>query len=314
MTTRILVWNANPTLDVVSEVDGLRVGQVQRANTQGFSAGGKGTLVVRALTILGVDCLGVAPVAGPTGEVVARLLQHESLPFELSKVSGQTRAAVSIVDREKSIDTVINGPGPETHDAAWRAHVESVVRHLESGAFGTLVVAGRPPLSSSTADLVRVCDEAKLAGMRVALDVSSPVLEVALQMRPWLVKVNVEEGRAVLAAADENTGGDPVAKLQNLGASNVVLTDGAEPIRGLLNGVSFRGFPPAVQVRSAVGCGDCFLAGLLYGLSNYEGDPEEVVRWAMAVASAAAETAQPGYFSAERANELRGIATVARGA
>jgi 1-phosphofructokinase len=306
VTSGILVWNANPTLDVVSEVEALRVGQVHRAEIQGFSAGGKGTLVVRALTVLGVECLGVAPVAGPTGELVARLFEHESLPFEVIEVSGHTRAAVSIVDREQLTDTVINGPGPETQDEAWSSHVESVVRRVESGAFGMLVIAGRPPLTSDGAELVYVCDRAASSGVRVVVDVSSPVLEVVLPTRPWLVKVNLQECRAVLAAlGDESGGNDPVAALQRLGAHNVVLTDGPNVIRGDLLGKPFAASPPAVRVRSAVGCGDCFLAGLLHGLRARHEDHEEAVRWAIAVASAAAETSQPGYFSVGRADELR---------
>jgi 1-phosphofructokinase family hexose kinase len=290
----------------VSEVGALCVGKVHRAETQGFSAGGKGTLVVRALSVLGVKCLGVTPLAGPTGELVAKLLKDESLPFEVIEVSGYTRAAVSIVDREQLTDTVINGPGPDTQDAAWNSHVDSVVRHLESGAFDTLVIAGRPPLSIDRTEFERVCDRARLSGVRLVLDVSSPILEVAVPTRPWLVKVNVEECRLALAAIGEECAtSNHVAALQCLGAENVVLTDGPDVIRGHLLGKSFAALPPTVRVRSAVGCGDCFLAGLLHGLRTQDEDPEQAIRWAMAVASAAAETSRPGYFSVTRANQLR---------
>ena len=47
----ILVWNPNPTLDLVSSVDSLSFGNVHRSDVQAISAGGKGTLVVRARTL-----------------------------------------------------------------------------------------------------------------------------------------------------------------------------------------------------------------------------------------------------------------------
>jgi tagatose 6-phosphate kinase len=70
-------------------------------------------------------------------------------------------------------------------------------------------------------------------------------------------------------------------------------------------GVAFTAYPPVVKVASAVGCGDAFLAGLLFELSAGELQVEEIIRSATAVASASAEHPQPGFFEPRRAAALR---------
>lgn len=303
MRSTILVWNPNPTLDIVSYVGQLQVGDVHRADVQGFSTGGKGTLLVRALVALGNDCRGIAPLAGPIGDTVARLLQAESLPFDISPVSGSTRAAVSIVDTSRQTDTVVNGPGPLTDDALWRSHIASVGDLIRSGTFDVFAVAGRPPLSSDVKDLRALCGLAHRNDLRVALDVSSPVLEGVVDVGPWLVKVNRLEARQATRHAATGSS-DPLEALRALGAANVVLTDGPGTILARFSERIVTAHPPAVALRSAVGCGDCFFAGLLSALAADPSEPAEAVRRAAGVASAAAETDQPGYFSPERARAL----------
>ncbi|MGC1165267.1 MAG: PfkB family carbohydrate kinase [Solirubrobacterales bacterium] len=299
MTDAILVWNPNPTLDVVSEVSALAAGGVHRADRQEVAPGGKGTLVLRTLAALGVDSHGVAPLAGPTGNLVGELFERDSLPIETTEVDGQTRVAVSIVDGATGTDTVVNGPGPKTGGPAWEAHLVMVERLLGSGRFRTFVVAGRPPLGGGDAGLARLCGSAGTQGLRVVLDLSSPLLEEGLRANPWLVKVNLEEARAVVG------NGEPIEELCRRGAANVVLTDGPNAIQAKLGGDRLVIVPPSVRPRSAVGCGDCFLGALLWGLRDHPDDPAKCLRRAAEVASAAAETLQPASFSPRRAAELR---------
>lgn len=307
---RVLVWNPNPTLDVVNTVATLSPGDVHRADTQLLSAGGKGTLVVRALSLLGAACDGVAPLAGVTGSVVRDLFLQERLPFRTSAVSGVTRLAITVTEDRDSRDTVINGPGPQTDDDPWRAHLSAVMELIESGEYGYFVIAGRPPLSTPITDLLSLTHAAHANGLRTVYDMSSPTLEACLAGEPWLVKINVTEARQALvrqAAADEL-----VRALMGRGARNVVLTDGPGTIHGSLSGDRFAARPPNVDVVSAVGGGDCFLAGLLFEISRGQTRVEEVIRTAAAVASASAENPQPGFFAPPRAEALRGSVVVYR--
>lgn len=305
MMKPILVWNPNPTLDVVSEVHRIELGRVHRAERQEFGPGGKGTLVIRTLVALGVDCLGVAPIAGETGAIVQALFEEQGLPIQTSPVSGWTRAAVSVVDQIQRADTVVNGPGPVVDDDAWDSHIDTVQRQIDGGRFGTFVVAGRPPPSDGDAGFAHLCCRANASGLRVVLDVASPVLERALTIRPWLVKINRDEARAVVGPGGFGREEDEAGRLRQLGATGAIVTDGPNAIRIQIGDARFTALPPAVRLQSAVGCGDCFLGGLLRGLRDHPDDLENSIRWAAAVASAAAETLQPGSFSVKRAEDLR---------
>lgn len=303
---RVLVWNANPTIDVVSVVPTVRLGAVHLATEQTFSAGGKGTLVMRGLSTLGIEYLGLTPIAGPSGDLVAKLMRQEQLASEFSQVSGSTRAAVTVVDGN-GVDTNVNGPGPDVHDELWRLHVTRVATLLSTARYDAVIIADRPPLTADLDDLARVCRAAAEQGTRVALDVEQPYLEVGLTTKPWLVKINRAEAAAVAAprkSAQDVSLRQLVDALLRLGAENVVLTDGPGVVEAALRGERLAGKPPAVSVRSAIGCGDAFLAGLIYGLSEGERSVDDALRCAIAVAAASAEDLRPGFFSPERAADL----------
>lgn len=303
---RILIWNPNPTLDVVSVVPSVRLGEVHLAIEQTFSAGGKGTLVMRGLNVLGVDYLGTTPIGGPSGDLVGQLIREEGLTCEFSRVRGSTRAAVTLVDGG-GLDTNVNGPGPSVHDDLWRRHIERISALISSTSYSTFVVAGRPPLSADPTDFGRLCRLAAEHRMRVVLDVAQPFLKFGLAERPWLVKVNRAEAEGV-AMSKRPEQAPPLRELVDRlvarGAENVVLTDGADPIAARLLGQPLVGKPPTVDLRSAIGCGDAFLAGLLYGLTGVNPGAGEALRWAIAVAAASAEDLRPGFFSSERAKCL----------
>ncbi len=308
---RVLVWNPNPTLDVVNPVETLVQGEVHRADRQLLSPGGKGTLVVRALMLLGGDCAGIAPLAGPSGDLVGNLFLQESLPFRVSRVSGATRLAITITDRRTALDTVINGPGPDTGDAAWHRHLASVDDLIFGGDFRYFVVAGRPPLTTPVSHIADRVRNASQKGLRTVFDMSSPILQGCLASNPWMVKINVSEAIDAVGLRTVDTT-ELVRLLKRRGADNVVLTDGPRTVHGSMMGVEFIAHPPRIDVASAVGCGDVFLAGMLFMLLNGNTRVDEIVTTAIASASASAEHPQPGFFDPVRASALQAGLAVRR--
>lgn len=312
---RVLVWNPNPTLDVVSELVELRLGIVQSAISQAFSPGGKGTLVMRALGLLGVSYDGVTPIGGPSGELVARLIREEGIRTDLVMVEGETRAAITLVEASGA-ETNVNGPGPSGRCPAWRDQLRSLLAQAGSGDYDLVVVAGRPPLSSSVSAVADLCASVTAAGVRLVVDLGSPFLPAIIERaRPWLIKVNRSEAADCLGATDATALDivDLANRLVGLGARNVVLTDGPNSFGGVLLDRSVQGRPPSIRLRSAIGCGDCYLAGLIHGLLSEPEDVFSALAWGAAVGSASAEELRPGFFLARRAAELRqSIQVVAR--
>ena len=77
-------------------------------------------------------------------------------------------------------------------------------------------------------------------------------------------------------------------------------------------GVEFIAHPPRIDVASAVGYGDVFLAGMLFMLLNGNTRVDEIVTTAIASASASAEHPQPGFFDPVRASALQAGLAVRR--
>ncbi len=65
----------------------------------------------------------------------------------------------------------------------------------------------------------------------------------------------------------------------------------------------FRVRPPKVNVYNTVGCGDCYLGGLLHGFERGM-NIEDTLRYATAVSAATAESALSVFFDVARAEEL----------
>jgi fructokinase len=166
--------------------------------------------------------------------------------------------------------------------------------HLPKGARWLLV--GTIPLATATSasTLKAVLDQARQHGTAVALDVNwrpmfwdaaadpaeGPSSDAIAVMRPLLeqaalIKLAREEAIWLFGSTDPQT-----ISAQLPQAPNVVVTDGAEPVRWWMDGAS--GTQPAFQPQQVVdttGAGDAFTAGLLH---RWAAAPAERIRFAAA--------------------------------
>jgi fructose-1-phosphate kinase PfkB-like protein len=157
-------------------------------------------------------------------------------------------------------------------------------------------------------------DEARRAGVRVALDAEGERLSFALGARPDVVKVNVVEAGDLLgvptarrddslAAASkirDMAGGDGHAGIVTRGAEGVIL---AAPDGTLYEGRLY------VRGRYPVGSGDCFLAGLVTAL-DIGASWEDALRMALGAGAANAELPGAAKLDPSRAGALAGQADV----
>ncbi len=308
----IVCLAANPSIDKLFEVERVVRGDIHRPGGFVQTAGGKGLNVARAAHALGARARAVALLRGHTGRWLAETLASEGVESTAVWTHGESRASLSVADRETGSLTEFYEHGSEVPSAVWAELTHEALQACEPG--GWLTISGSMPRGLDDGGYRDLVTEARQTGVRAALDAEGRRLELALEAGPEVVKVNAAEAHGLLgvpttrfeealAAASKLrslAGGVGHAGIVTRGAEGVAL---AAPDGSLYEGALY------VRGRYPVGSGDAFLAGLIVAL---EGDPdwEAALRLALGAAAANAELPGAGLLDPGRALDLAGSAHV----
>ncbi|MEU0127975.1 MULTISPECIES: 1-phosphofructokinase [unclassified Streptomyces] len=258
----ILTVTPNPSLDRTYELPGLIRGTVLRATTDRVDPGGKGVNVSRAVAAAGHRTVAVAPLGGPEGALLSRLLGEHGIEAAGVPIKGSTRVNVTLVEPDGTL-TKVNATGPEITPAEAERLLDTV-RDRSAGA-DWIACCGSLPRGLPPRWYAELVARSHRAGVRIALDTSGAALAAALGERPDVVKPNRDE----LAEAV----GRPLATVGDaLGAARELCGRGARSVLASLGSVgqllvepsgAFFARARVDAVRSDVGAGDASLAGFL---------------------------------------------------
>ncbi|MFJ9689361.1 1-phosphofructokinase [Streptomyces bacillaris] len=258
----ILTVTPNPSLDRTYELPGLVRGTVLRATADRVDPGGKGINVSRAVAAAGHRTVAVAPMGGPEGDLLARLLGEHGIEAAGVPVTGSTRINVTLVEPDATL-TKINAAGPELSAAEAEDVLEAV--RTRSAAADWIACCGSLPRGLPPRWYAELVARSHRAGARIALDTSGAALTAALREGPDVIKPNAQElaeavGRPLATVGDALKAAE---ELRERGAGAVLASLGADG--QLLVEASGAYFATArvATVRSNVGAGDASLAGFL---------------------------------------------------
>ncbi|MEU1224682.1 1-phosphofructokinase [Streptomyces microflavus] len=258
----ILTVTPNPSLDRTYELPELVRGTVLRATADRVDPGGKGVNVSRAVAAAGHRTVAVAPMGGPEGALLARLLGEHGIEAAGVPVTGSTRINITLVEPDSTL-TKINAAGPELSAAEAEDVLEAV--RTRAAAADWIACCGSLPRGLPPQWYAELVARSHRAGTRIALDTSGPALTAALREGPDVIKPNAQElaeavGRPLAAVGDALKAAE---ELRARGARSVLASLGADG--QLLVEASGAYFATArvETVRSNVGAGDASLAGFL---------------------------------------------------
>jgi len=308
----IVCLAANPSIDKLFEIERLVKGDIHRP--QGFVqvAGGKGLNVARSAHTLGGDVIAAALLRGHAGKWLEEQLSAEGVRSASVWCHGENRSSLSVADRETGSLTEFYEHGSVVPSAAWAELMHTVSEAWVKG--GWLTISGSLPRGAPDEGYRDLVQEAREAGVKVAVDAEGDRLRLALEAHPDIVKVNQAEARELLGVPTARreealatasklrdlAGGDGHAGLVTRGAEGVVL---AAPDGTLFEGMLY------VRGRYPVGSGDAFLAGLITSLDR--GEPWDASMCAaLGAATANAEIAGAGKLDRARAIGLADQAEV----
>lgn len=255
-------------------------------------AGGKGLNVARMLTVLGCDCLSLAFLGGPNGDMLKTLLDAEKIKYRCVDIGGNVRNIFNFFISENESSLRFNEPGPKISEREERAFY----RLLDSVQFrkgDTLSISGSLPPGMKKNTYRHIIEKVRGKGVLTALDADGDILKEGILGSPCVIKPNLWElERATGARITSFSLLERIfAKLLGKGISTILLTLGEKGAVLFSEKTFLYARPPAVKIQSTIGCGDAFLAGFLSGFS-YGQPHEKSLR--MAVACGAAKAMQKG--------------------
>ena len=230
-------------------------------------------------------------LGGLTGDRLAGLIRAESVPFLALTAPGETRQSLTVTEATTGRQYRFMLPGPIWSDADQERVFILLRASARPGAWG--VISGSQPPG------VPVDFPARLArampGLNVLLDTSGPALREAVQHPiPGLAILRMDGDEAETLAGknliSRSDSADFAEELVKAGvAATVIVARGADG--SVLVDKDRRIFSKAakVRVKSTVGAGDSFVAGLVLALARGE-SPENALAFASAAASAAVMT------------------------
>jgi len=289
----------NPSLDQHITVDGLVVDGTNRWSRLHPYAGGKGIDVSRAIHEMGGRTVAYGFIGGTAGRAAEILLDEEGVPFSFTPIQRETRTNFIITDTKNSQQTIIGAPGPHISKREWERFRSKMLRIRPSPDL--IVAGGSVPPGIPNDVYYTIIIEAKTFEVRTILDSDSQWLAGGIKAKPYLIKPNIREAEGLLdrELSTEEAVIKAALDLVEMGIEIVVISRGKDGIIAATKQEIMKAVPPRVKVRSAVGAGDCTIAGLALKLANEE-PLSEACRLAVAMGTAAVLT--PGTELAHRAD------------
>lgn len=316
----MLIATPNLCLDRTQIVAELVPGAVMRALEVEVTAGGKGVNLARVVRAHRRRATLVGLVADTDRGHLLGLLHGEGAEVVDVPMPGDARMAMIMIERPGGRTTIVNEPGSVLGPGTWESYRDAVARSLPGSQ--VLACSGSLPPGAPADGYGQLVQLAHEAGVLALVDTAPPALRASLARNPDLVTPNLQEAEAaisgdvgsVLADADtdvEDRAATAAVRLCELGARHAAVTAGAHGAVLAARGEDpVRWIPTVpVEVVSAVGAGDSFLAGVLLELDAARSQGDEV-DWAAAVlrgtatATASCEQLRAGGVDSRRVEAL----------
>nr|WP_238361327.1 1-phosphofructokinase family hexose kinase [Burkholderia thailandensis] len=282
----IVTITPNPAVDVATAVERVTDTRKLRCGPARRDPGGGGINVARVLTRLGADCSAVYLAGGGTGLALHRLLADEGVRARCVDIAGETRENFSVLETSTGREFRFVLPGPALAPHEWPRCVDALARLADASRY--LVMSGSLPPGMPDDCYGRLVRIARARGVRTAVDTSGPALAAALDAGVYLVKPSLGELRALTGLPLEDDGARLAAARAIVGSGRaqiVALTLGDAGALVVSRDDAVRLPGVKVAVRSAIGAGDSFVAGLVAALDRGAGIAD-ASRYALATASA----------------------------
>jgi 1-phosphofructokinase/tagatose 6-phosphate kinase len=304
----IITVTLNAAIDRTVAVPNFRLGQRHRAVDARTVAGGKGVNVARALRLLGRPVIATGLVGGASGTRVLEALRDESVLTAFTRIAGETRTNLAVVDPTSGEQTEINDRGPEVSPEELEAFTEKLL-YLAQGA-SLCVMAGSIPPGTPEDFYAHLIAELRGLGVPTVLDADGEQMRAGLRAEPAVVAPNVTEAEEAVGHEfnDDDDYAMGLAGLLEMGASEAIITSATGCVAIVGHGPDRRRYEARIEQLepvATVGSGDSFLAG--YVAARFEGaSPRDCLAFGVACGAESTQHIGAGTLDRREAERLLG--------
>ena len=302
----------NPAIDRILYLSRFDKNITNRIQKTVDTIGGKGTHVSINLKILGKENTAFGISHGKSGQKVINMLNEYGIEVRFKHYddgSRETRTNYLIIE-DTGDCTIAAERGVTLKTEELNELLEDMKATIQPGDY--LIFSGDASNSPDPSVYNKILEMFRDRDLKFFLDTSVKSLKECIRETPYMIKPNLDELSTLAGHPIAEDDASIVEAIESLDSYNVpiiaVSLGGDGSIVKAPEGY-YRVHPPKVNVQNTIGCGDCFLSGFVYGLS--EGySIEDTIRIATAVSAATAESKLSAGYDLERAKELKEQVTI----
>ena len=295
----IICCGFTPCVQRIIEFNTLDKDVVNRASRVTIGVGGKGANTARMATQLGGQPQLIGFSGGTNGCLLEEMLAKEEVAFQHVEAEGETRICQTLVEAGNPEITELVEEMPPISSHEWNQMV-ALFQSLDlSGAM--VPVSGKLPTGAPVDAYAQIAKMVAEQGGRIILDAPGEPLLLALEHKPFIVKINDVE-------LLETLGGDALKaacrELIRRGAQSVLITRGSRTAFYVSESKTLEIFPPKIEAVNPVGSGDAVTAGMAVELSRGKAVSEAIIT-GMACGAANALNLLSGLLKLDDVEQLR---------
>lgn len=261
----ILIVTLNPLLERRYSSPKIQFGKNNRNGTLTLSAGGKGINVSRQLKNLGVKSFNFFFSGGSNGKLLREIIKTEGLEFSSLQTKSETREAAVIISEEDITVTTVFTNDPhisleETNE--FKVKLERMIQNCEM-----VIFSGSSPCAETDSIIPFGIETANSYDKVSICDTYGRNLQECIDAGPTIIHNNFSEIKESLSVdlKDENSVIDYLNTLYKKNIKRAFITNSDKSFYASNFNYLYKINPPKVDTIDSTGCGDSFVAGLVYG-------------------------------------------------
>lgn len=262
----ILTITIHPLIEKRLSYNNVSLSSSHRNPKEELRAGGKGINVSRQLNKLKLKNLAFTFLGGNNGKTIKNLLAGEKIEYTFVQTKNETRYCVVIIDEIAKSATTFFGPDYRISNLEaeeFKNRLDKMIQNCE-----IVIFSGSSPCKETDSIFVSGIEAANRYDKISVCDTYGNHLKDCIEKSPTILHNNISEIENSLQTSlkTENEKMDFLNYLYSKGVKQAFITNGKQDTYAANFDYHYKAVNSEVQELDGTGSGDCFIAGIVYGL------------------------------------------------